>query len=329
VETTDTFESAVDSLLGPQHQEPQETADEALVVEEETDEAEVEAEAEADAEEVEASEEDVVDDDTETDDESETDEDEEENEDDKAPELYTVKVDGEEKQVTLDDLKRDYSGQAYIQKGMQEAAAARKEAESLFQTVQNEREQFFATLNQIQERGILNPPQKPDASLLQKDPFKYVAEKEAYETELAEYNYQTQMIANERQRHAALKAEAEVIALRQEAELLKSEIPELADPEKGESLKRSLFDTGVNLYGFSAEEMANIKDRRQIKALYDAYRWQQLQKGTQQAKKKPSAPKNVKPKPRRAEPQQLVRKRKMSEARKSGKIDDFVDFLLE
>ena len=34
--------------------------------------------------------------------------------------LYTVKVDGKEKQVSLDELTRGYSGQEYIQKGMAE-----------------------------------------------------------------------------------------------------------------------------------------------------------------------------------------------------------------
>lgn len=329
METTDTFENAVDSLLGPQHLEPQETVEEALVVDEETEETEVEAEAETDVEEVEASEEDVEDDDTETDEESEADEDEEESEAEDEPKLYTVKVDGEEKQVTIEELTRDYSGQAYIQKGMQEAAAKRKEVDRLFQTVQNEREQFFATLGQVQEQGVLSPPQKPDVSMLQKDPFKYVAEKDAYDIALAEYNHQQQMIEYQRQRHKALKDEAEAIALREEAELLKSEIPELADPEKGESLKRSLFDTGISLYGFTAEEMAQIKDRRQIKALYDAYRWNQLQKGTAQAKKKPAPPKNVKPKPRRPEPQKIVRQRKKSEAIKSGKLESFIDLIME
>jgi len=38
----------------------------------------------------------------------------EEAEDAGQQELYTVKVDGEEREVTLDDLKRSFSGQAYI-----------------------------------------------------------------------------------------------------------------------------------------------------------------------------------------------------------------------
>ena len=329
METTDTFESAVDSLLGPQHTESQDTIEDALVVDEETEETEVEAEAEADVDEVEASEEDVEDDDTETDEESETDEDEEESEAEDAPTLYTVKVDGEEKKVTIEELKRDYSGQAYIQKGMQEAAAKRKEAESIFQALQNERQQFFATLGQVQEQGVLFPPQKPDTSLIDKDPMKYMQENAKYEAELAEYNQQRHVLQQQFLQHQALEQQARQMTLQQEAELLLAEIPELADPEKGDVLKKSIFDTGVETYGFSAEEMAQVMDRRQVKVLYDAYRWNQLQKGTAQAKKKPSAPKNVKPKPRRPEPQKIVRQRKKSEAIKSGKLESFIDLIME
>lgn len=333
MQTTDSIENAVDSLLAPQHTETQETADEALVQDEEVEtEAEVDPqeyeEAEAE-EEVEASDEDVEDDDTETDPESDTDEDEEESEDDEAPQLFTVKVDGEEKQVTLDDLKRDYSGQAYIQKGMQEAAAMRKEAESIFQTLQNERQQFFATLQQVQEQGMMNPPEAPNPELLDKDPIKYMQEDARYKAKLGEYQQQQMMLQQELQRQQALEQQARQVRLQEEAQVLYERIPELADPEKGSKLKQSIVETAMNAYGFNADEMSQVIDRRQVEVLYDAYRWRELQKGKQQAKKKPAAPKNVKPKPRRAEPQQLARKRKMSEAKKSGKIESFVDFLLE
>ena len=38
------------------------------------------------------------------------------------PQTFAVKVDGREMRVTLDELTRGYSGQAFIQKGMQEVA---------------------------------------------------------------------------------------------------------------------------------------------------------------------------------------------------------------
>ena len=44
------------------------------------------------------------------------------------PERYSVKVNGQGTQVTLEDLKQGYSGQKYVQQGMQEACAQKKEA---------------------------------------------------------------------------------------------------------------------------------------------------------------------------------------------------------
>ena len=56
-----------------------------------------------------------------------------EDEDDAVPEsqTFTVKIDGEEKAVTLDELKQGFSGQKFVQKGMQENAQARKQTEDV------------------------------------------------------------------------------------------------------------------------------------------------------------------------------------------------------
>ncbi len=69
------------------------------------------------------SDEDVTEDEDEGADESEADADEAE----PAERFYTVKVDGREQQVPLNELLRGYSGQAYIQRGMQEVADARQQ----------------------------------------------------------------------------------------------------------------------------------------------------------------------------------------------------------
>ena len=120
METTDSqfdgsIESAVNGLLSPELQdsEPEEQELEG----DEIGEAEEVVEGELDTDEVEEAEED----------ERDTEEAEE-----PEPELYTVRVDGKEEKVTLEELTRGYSGQQYVHKGMQEAAAYRKEAEAVY-----------------------------------------------------------------------------------------------------------------------------------------------------------------------------------------------------
>jgi len=318
VQATDAMEQAVNSLLAI---EPEQT-EEVEAQEAETDEVEAD---EAETDEAEAGE---VDEDEGDEPEADEDGDDEETDDAKQPQTFTVKVDGKETEVTLDDLKRSYSGQAYIQKGMQQAAEARKEAESLYQTLQSERQQFLATVQQMQQQGVMTAPKAPDVSMLERDPIGYMQEKAAYDIKMQEYQNQQRQIQMEQARQQQLQQSAMQVALQEQAKMLAEKIPEFANPEKAANLKRALLDHGTS-YGLSADEIASIADARYVQVLYDAYRFRQLQSGTAQAKKKPEPPRNVKPKPRRAEPQKIAQKRKMQAARRSGKPEAFVDFLLE
>ncbi|HEV8077922.1 MAG TPA: hypothetical protein VGP45_06005, partial [Marinobacter sp.] len=303
------IDTAVDSLLAPAEIESQETAAEAL--EEETEEAEVDTEAEEVSDEAEF--------DDEAEDEADADEadaDDEDNEDeetdaDEKPETFKVKVDGDEVEVTLDELKRDYSGQKYIQKGMQQAAEARKQAEALFNTLQNERQQFIATVQQVQQQGLMTPPQKPSEDLLNKDPIGYMQENARYEKQLASYQQQMAQLQDQALRQRQLEEQASQVMLQEQAQRLIEMIPEFADAEKANEIKSALVKVGTEAYGFAADELSGIKDARMVKVLHDAYKWQQLQSGKAQAKKQPAPSKNVKPKARRPEPQKVVRRKKL------------------
>jgi len=168
VDTTDNTEAMVDRLLGVQEE----------VVEEqpiEDDQTEGQAEDEGQVE----------------DDQPETDEDAETAEED-APPKYTVKVDGKEIEVTLEDLKREYSGQAYIQKGMQQAAEAKKQADALYQTLQQQQAEVIAFAEQIRQQGFKQPPAMPDMAMLEADPIGYMQAEARYRKELGEFQAQQQ-----------------------------------------------------------------------------------------------------------------------------------------
>ena len=313
MDTTDALEQAVDSLLA---------------IEPEIAEAEEVEVEEADEEEAQEAETDEAEEDEGDEPESEEDEDDEEDDGDEQPQTFTVKVDGKDTEVTLDDLKRSYSGQAYIQKGMQQAAEARKEAEGLYQTLQLERQQFLATVQNMQQQGVVTPPQAPNVALLETDPIGYMQEKAAYDVKLQEFQNQQRQVQAQQQRQQQLQQQAMQMALQEQARKLTEAIPEFANPETAATLKKELVDFSSN-YGLSAEEVASIADARYVQVLYDAYKFRQLQSGTAKAKKKSEPPRNVKPKPRRAEPQKVVQNRKLQAARKSGKPEAFIDLLLE
>jgi len=313
VQTTDTIEAAVDSLLAPAKDEPKA---EVAVEDEPEEQLEADDEDAAEYSEDEGEEPDLTDDE---------DEESEETDVPKTPSLYAVKVDGAEKQVTLEELKRDYSGQAYIQKGMQEAAVARKEAESIFQTLQTERQQFLATLENIQQQGVMRAPQAPDIRLMDTDPIGYMQQKAHYDNNLQDYQSQQRQLYDQAQRHNALQEQARKEELQQQTRRLIEAIPEFGDPEKAPVLQNKLLQF-ASKYGLSAEEVASTVDARLVQVLYDAYKYNRLSAVKDKAKK-PEPPRNVKPMARKPAPEKIVRDRQMKVAKRSGKPEAFIDLL--
>ena len=152
---------------------------------------------------VEASDEDEADEQLEADDDTTEDnaddvEDEEEDiEQDDEPEepeqaLFTVKVDGKPKQVTLNELQRGYSGQAFINQNLETLAQAKKQMQEEYSQIQQER-QFLADFRQRAESGqVLTPPKPPSRELFQQDPIGYMEAKLSHDDAMAEYQQQQQ-----------------------------------------------------------------------------------------------------------------------------------------
>ena len=110
-----------------------------------------EAPAEEEYEEVEASDQTLDEDDYDDDDVEEAIDEGYDDDSDEEPQVFTVKVDGQELEVNLDELKRGYSGQSYINQSMQKVADARKETESLYATLAHERGQVQQALQLLQD----------------------------------------------------------------------------------------------------------------------------------------------------------------------------------
>lgn len=314
MEATEQMEAAVNSLLiMDEPSQPDEAPQEAPATEPELEAQETEAQD--DETEVEASEEVEA-------------ADEEDTAKEQAPSKYTVKVDGKEIDVTLDDLKRSFSGQAYIQKGMQEAAEARKQATDLYQALQTEQAKFMQVVQSIQEQGFKAPPQAPDISMMDKDPIGYMQAEARYRKEASEYQAQQMQIQQTAaaQRQMQEKALAEFVA--EQGKVLQSRIPEFADPNKAREVTAKIRSTASEAYGFSDQELGGIVDARHVLVLHDAMKWRELQAA--RTKQAPAAPKSIKPVMRRSEPQQLVRKKQIDVARKTGgKPEAFIDLLFK
>jgi hypothetical protein len=242
--------------------------------------------------------------------------------------IHKVKVDGEYKEVNLDDLKRSFSGQAYIQKGMQEAAEARKAATELYQTLQTEQAKFMQVVQTIQEQGFKAPPQAPDIAMMDKDPIGYMQADARYRKEAAEFQAQQQQIQHTAMAHRQMQEKAMAEFVAEQGKVLQSRIPEFADPNKAREITGKIRSTASEAYGFSDQELGGIVDARHVLVLHDAMKWRELQAA--RTKQAPAAPKSIKPVARRAEPQQLIRKKQIDAARRvGGKPEAFIDLLFK
>lgn len=332
MKTTD-MDSAVNSLLMPQDNstEVETEADEARSADQDDDQENTEAD-QVDADEDAADEAEAGDNEADGEaDEADTDEDEadENDEADKKPELISVKVDGVEKKVTLDELKRSYSGQDYIQKGMQEAAEKRKEAEAVYNALQAEQQKFLDLVNQIQEQGFKSAPKQPDPKLLDTDPIGYMQEQARYQAEMQQFQAQQGEVSRMQKQREAMQAQAMQMHLAEQAKILQERIPEFADPAKAKQVQERLVKIGSEAYGFSEQELGAITDARAVQVLHDAAKWRELQAGKAKAQKEQKAPRNVKPGAKRPEPVALARKKQLAQAKRTGKLEDFAGLLLE
>ena len=304
-----------------------------IVGEQATEEAETQQTLELEDEELEATDEDIDESETEEDsEEAESDEDEtEETEDaDQTEELYTVKVDGQEQQVTLNDLKRSYSGTAYIQKGMQETAETKKEAEAVYNALLQERQRTNELLQTLENGGYIAPPIPPDRALFDKDPIGYMGAKADYDEQLQQWGLQQNAIKEAQEAQSAQMQAALQIHLKDEMEKLVQIVPDFADAEKASEIKKDLMAFGAS-EGFSADELANLVDHRHIVVLRKAMLYDQMSKKkaavTKKAEKakpfvKAGAKKSTKTGKAKA------RQNAASRMQKSGSVDDVAKFLL-
>lgn len=302
---------------------------------EETAEAEDEAAGAAEADEAEdesadadgdASEEDDADEDAENDD-DEYDEDQ----------LVTVKVDGKTQQVTLKELKRGYSGQQYVQQGMQQAAEARKQAEQVYSALLQERQQVAQLLQQAQSGGLPQPPAEPSKELFQTDPIGYMEQKMRYDEDLQQYQQTMGQYEQMLQQQTAAEQRAMEAYLQQQQQQLLAVEPELADPKVASRWKDRLLTQAPEIYGYTAEEISGVMDHRALRVLADALRYRELQAGKAGAQQKAEAAarqkrgKVLKPGAKRpvASSQQKALKQQKSRLKRSGRIEDAIGLLLD
>ena len=211
-------------------------------------------------------------------DESEVEQDEGEDEQEE-PAKYRVKAAGEEREVTLDELIKSYQlGTDYTKKS-QAVAEERKVVEAERQRIEEAkylRDQYAERLQVIEQMLNQQPETENLDYLKETDPIGYavkVAELSQREKQLAQVRAEQARIYDQQQREQQEQLGHVVQA---ESRKLAEVIPEYADPQKGETLRRELREFGIKA-GFSDQELANVYDSRAVLTLYKAMQYDKLQ----------------------------------------------------
>ena len=158
------MDAAVQALQAILPDEGEKSTDEALT--EETQ-AAVDEELSGDA--------DASDDETPT----EQSEEDEESEESEEPQTFTVKVDGKEVTVTLDELQQGYSRTQDYTRKTQQIAEVRKQVEQESQAIRAERAQYAQLLGALEQQvQQAAEPQIDWDRLYQEDPIEWVRQKE-------------------------------------------------------------------------------------------------------------------------------------------------------
>ena len=238
---------------------------------------------------------------------------EDETEEYEEQEYYTVKNNGVEEDVTLDELVAGYSRQSDYTKKTTDLANQRKQFEQQQSELSQERnrlQQGLQQLNQQLSTQIENEPTNEQwQSLYDDDPMEYMRQKDIW---------------RDKREHLQ--------KVQQEQQKLVKAIPEWKDEKVAEMDKRNIV-TYAKRYGFNDQELNNATDHRAILMLRKAMMFDDLQA------KKPLVKKKVKKAPKMTKSGKKLTTQKSLNAGKvdkaynklksTGSMDSAVDYLLQ
>jgi len=202
-------------------------------------------------------------------------EEEEEPEEQEQQQTFTVKVDGKEVSVTLDELQKGYSRTQDYTRKTQQIAEVRKQVEQETQAVRAEREQYAQLLGALQAQLQSSEPQVDLDRLYHEDPIEWVRQKEVMrerQEKMAAIQSEQQRLAQVSQYEQQRAMEAQ-LASQQEA--LLAALPEWKDPKKAKAEKALVIES-AKAAGFTDEDLKSVYDHRLVLLLRKAALFDQM-----------------------------------------------------
>jgi len=251
-------------------------------------------------------------------------------------ELYKVVVDGQEQEVTLDELTKGYSRQSDYTRKTEKLSQDRKSVEEknaeytrLNEEAKIKRDQYENQL-QVLSQQLQTTEQNVDMDrLYQEDPAEYVKQK-------AEQDRRKELLQASEQEQNRIRAEKQQESdkvysqyLDNERKLLAEKLPIYGDKDKGPEFIKNLTSYAKSI-GYTDQEISMLVDHRAVMMLANAYRYDKLKKANLKNKKVTKVSKVVSSSSPKVDDDSDVVKRmnsKKATLKKTGKVQDAVSIL--
>ena len=200
----------------------------------------------------------------------------EETEEQEQPQVFTVRVDGKEVDVTLEELQKGYSRTQDYTRKTQQISEVRKQAEGELQAVRAERGQYAQLLSALEAQ--VQQAAQPNIDwdrLYTEDPLEWVRQREV----MRDNQDRSAAIQSEQQRLNQLSQQEQAQFMQQklqhEQEALLAAIPDWKDAKKAQAEKALLLEFGQKI-GFTSDELKNVVDHRAVLMLRKAALYDQM-----------------------------------------------------
>ena len=244
------------------------------------------------------------------------------------PNLHRLKVNGQEIEVSLDELKAGYSRDSDYRQKTHTLSLERKDLENQKNSLRQSYDSRLAELNDTIATADAFVRQQQGGQDLQK-----LYEEDPAAAARLDFQLRQQSEAIEDMKAKAREAQQKQYDdfLATQKELAASKIPEFADPNKADTFKLNMRNT-LRDYGFNDQEIGSLADYRFLMVAKDAMSYKSLKdKKPIVQKKVANAPKVVKSgvaKSNTSSGRENIRN-KISKLRKTGNLGDAQSALLD
>jgi len=243
-----------------------------------------------------------------------------------APATHTVRVNGRDVEVTLDELRSGYSRQADYTQKSQVLSEQRQQLAQEQQATQQERQRYISTLEQLKTEADTKIEKFKNTNwieLKEQDPMEYAIQRDQYrelqDSKKELESNQQQAIEAEQQQH---RQNMQQILVEQQ-KILEQKLPAIADEKTGGKLKQDIKNYAMK-EGFSEDEVNSLFDARSVVILNKARIYDNLVNAKIAKKKTKVVPKVTKPGTgtTKAEINSEKVKQQRARLRRSGKVGD-------